>query len=153
MPTRRGSYAAVVPPGAAAPPPSVGPNSVVRAGDLSSAVEGRESFDEDHAVPVKVLNAEFESAAVAPPPPPGAAVMPPPPPRAKPEESLAVFCRLRPLGKGEMGGVVEVTDAKTVRSAPPAQIAFLGHDSPSAAALRAMSWGTCSSAAALRAMS
>ena len=48
MPTRRGSYAAVVPPGAAAPPPSVGPNSVVRAGDLSSAVEGRESFDEDH---------------------------------------------------------------------------------------------------------
>ena len=123
MPTRRGSYAAVVPPGAAAPPPSVGPNSVVRAGDLSSAVEGRESFDEDHAVPVKVLNAEFESAAVAPPPPPGAAVMPPPPPRAKPEESLAVFCRLRPLGKGEMGGVVEVTDAKTVRSAPPAQSA------------------------------
>ncbi|KAH8096563.1 hypothetical protein JL720_3942 [Aureococcus anophagefferens] len=103
MPTRRGS--------------------VVRAGDLSSAVEGRESFDEDHAVPVKVLNAEFESAAVAPPPPPGAAVMPPPPPRAKPEESLAVFCRLRPLGKGEMGGVVEVTDAKTVRSAPPAQSA------------------------------
>ncbi|KAH8061814.1 hypothetical protein JL722_3768 [Aureococcus anophagefferens] len=99
------------------------PTRVVRAGDLSSAVEGRESFDEDHAVPVKVLNAEFESAAVAPPPPPGAAVMPPPPPRAKPEESLAVFCRLRPLGKGEMGGVVEVTDAKTVRSAPPAQSA------------------------------
>ena len=51
-----------------------------------------------------------------------AVVMPPPPPRAAPrEESLQVFCRLRPLARGEQGGVVEVVDEKTVRSAPPAQ--------------------------------
>ena len=115
MPTRRGSYVATAPAGAVgrAGPIDSAMRDTVNVGD---AVEGRESFEEDHAIPVKVLASDFESAAVMPPPPPR-----PAPKAAAPEESLAVFCRLRPLGKGECGGVIEVTDAKTVRSAPPAQ--------------------------------
>ena len=35
-------------------------------------------------------------------------------------ESLQVFCRPRPLARGEQGGVVDAADPHTIRSAPPA---------------------------------
>ena len=107
MPTRRGSIqlggrAALV------------EDSAMRAVDVGAAVEGRDSFGEedDDEVPVKVLASDFDSAAMAPPPPRA-----PAPAR---EESLQVFCRLRPLARGEQGGVVDVMDPHTIRSAPPA---------------------------------
>ena len=76
----------------------------MRAVDVGAAVEGRDSFGEedDDEVPVKVLASDFDSAAMAPPPPRA-----PAPAR---EESLQVFCRLRPLARGEQGGVVDVMD-------------------------------------------
>ena len=84
MPTRRGSIQLG---GAAAPVE----DSAMRAVDVGAAVEGRDSFGEedDDEVPVKVLASDFDSAAMAPPPPRA-----PAPAR---EESLQVFCRLRPL--------------------------------------------------------
>ena len=107
MPTRRGSIQLG---GAAAPVE----DSAMRAVDVGAAVEGRDSFGEedDDEVPVKVLASDFDSAAMAPPPPRA-----PAPAR---EESLQVFCRLRPLARGEQGGVVDVMDPHTIRSAPPA---------------------------------
>ena len=107
MPTRRGSIQLA---GAAAPVE----DSAMRAVDVGAAVEGRDSFGEedDDEVPVKVLASDFDSAAMAPPPPRA-----PAPAR---EESLQVFCRLRPLARGEQGGVVDVMDPHTIRSAPPA---------------------------------
>ena len=107
MPTRRGSIQL-----AGAPAPVE--DSAMRAVDVGAAVEGRDSFGEedDDEVPVKVLASDFDSAAMAPPPPRA-----PAPAR---EESLQVFCRLRPLARGEQGGVVDVMDPHTIRSAPPA---------------------------------
>ena len=109
MPTRRGSIVTTGP----APPPIE--DSAMRAVDLGGALEGRDSFaEEDEDVPVKVLASDFDSAAMAPPPPR---------PAAAKDESLQVFCRLRPLARGEQGGVVEVVNPQTVRSAPPARAA------------------------------
>ena len=107
MPTRRGSIQL-----GGAPAPVE--DSAMRAVDVGAAVEGRDSFGEedDDEVPVKVLASDFDSAAMAPPPPRA-----PAPAR---EESLQVFCRLRPLARGEQGGVVDVMDPHTIRSAPPA---------------------------------
>ena len=115
MPTRRGSIqlGAVPPAEDSAMPRAPVEDSAIRPQiDVGAAVEGRDSFGEedDDEVPVKVLASDFDSAAMAPPPARA----------AKGEESLQVFCRLRPLARGEQGGVVDVLDPHTIRSAPPA---------------------------------
>ena len=84
---------------------------------------GRDSFEEEDSgipIPVTNLGSTFDHVAMAPPPP-----------RAlkgsgasgggadnSSADSLKVFCRMRPLGARETGGVLELLDEQTVRSLP-----------------------------------
>ena len=85
---------------AAGPRPMDSAMRAVAPDGLGDAVEGRESFGEEELeVPVKVLASDFESAAMAPPPPRAAGAAKAA--AAAAEETLSVFCRIRPLARGE----------------------------------------------------
>lgn len=79
------------------------------------ATFGRESFesanDDDDDAPVKVLSRAFDVAATMAAPPGAVGAR-----RSSEDESLGVFCRLRPLARGETGGLLKVLPGdKTVR--------------------------------------
>lgn len=111
MPTRRGSLAQAL--GTAQDRAESALRSVPGE-SIYAAAQGRESFEsaDEEDIPVKVLSRAFDVAAMVPPPPRLDATTRPDPPENS--EPLRVFCRLRPLQRGEKAGGLQVVDDKTV---------------------------------------